>query len=104
MSKELTKENFDSVVTESEGVVLVDFWAEWCGPCKMMAPIVEELSQEMDGVTIAKVDVDQNQELAMQHNILSIPTFVIYKSGQVVDQFSGALTKEALKERVEKHA
>lgn len=104
MAKELTKENFDSVVTESEGVVLVDFWAAWCGPCKMMAPIVEELSGEMDGVTIAKVDVDQNQELAMQHNILSIPTFVIYKAGQVVDQFSGALSKETLRERIERHS
>lgn len=104
MAKELTSENFDSVVTESEGIVLVDFWAAWCGPCKMMAPIVEELSGEMEGVTIAKVDVDQNQELAMQHNILSIPTFVIYKAGQVVDQFSGALSKEALRERIQKHA
>lgn len=104
MAKELTSENFDSVVTESEGVVLVDFWAAWCGPCKMMAPIVEELSGEMEGVTIAKVDVDQNQELAMQHNILSIPTFVIYKAGQVVDQFSGALSKDALRERIERHA
>ncbi|MEK7529396.1 MAG: thioredoxin [Patescibacteria group bacterium] len=103
MAQALTKENFDSVVTESEGIVLVDFWAAWCGPCKMMAPIVEELSGEMEGMTIAKVDVDQNQELAMQHNILSIPTFVIYKAGQVVDQFSGALSKDALRERVERH-
>ncbi len=104
MAKEITKENFDSVVTESEGVVLIDFWAPWCGPCKMMGPIVEELSNEMEGVTIAKVNVDDSSELAAQHNILSIPTFVLYKGGQVVDQFSGALTKDALKERIQKHA
>jgi thioredoxin 1 len=104
MAKEITKENFDSVITESEGVVLVDFWAPWCGPCKTMGPIVDELSEEMDSITIAKVNVDDNSELAAQHNILSIPTFVMYKGGQVVDQFSGAMGKEALKERIEKYA
>ncbi|NQV11770.1 thioredoxin [Candidatus Uhrbacteria bacterium] len=100
---DLSKENFDQTVTESDGVVLVDFWAPWCGPCKMMAPVVDEVDGEVEKLTVGKVNVDDNQELAMQYNVLSIPTFVIFKGGQVVDQFSGSMGKEALKERVTKH-
>lgn len=100
---DLSKENFDQTVTESEGVVLVDFWAPWCGPCKMMAPVVDEVDEEVEKLTVGKVNVDENQELAMQYNVLSIPTFVIFKGGQVVDQFSGSMGKDALKERITKH-
>ena len=99
---DLTKENFDQTVTETDGVVLVDFWAPWCGPCKMMAPVVDEVATEMPNITVGKVNVDENQELAMQYNVLSIPTFVIFKGGQVVDQFSGSMGKDALKERLGK--
>lgn len=100
---ELTSDNFDSVVLQANKPVLVDFWAPWCGPCKVMSPIVEELAGEMDNVTIAKVNVDENPELARQFNILSIPTFLVFKGGQVVEQFSGSMSKEMLAERLAKH-
>ncbi|MEK7094681.1 MAG: thioredoxin [Patescibacteria group bacterium] len=103
MSLELTKDTFDHVVTETAGVVLVDFWAPWCGPCKIMSPVVDELAGEMEGMTIAKVNVDEQMELAAQYNILSIPTFILFKGGQVIDQFSGSMTKGTLKEKIEKH-
>jgi len=101
---DITSDNFDSTVLQAEGVVVIDFWAPWCGPCKVMSPIVDELAAEMEGVTVAKVNVDEEQQLAQQFNILSIPTFLVFKSGQVVEQFSGSMSKDALKERIEKHA
>ena len=100
---DFTKDNFDAEVLQSSTPVFVDFWAPWCGPCKLMSPIVDELASEVDGVKIGKVNVDNNQEIAQRYNILSIPTFIIFKNGQVVDQFSGSMGKEALKERMEKH-
>lgn len=100
---ELTTENFDPTVLQAKEPVLVDFWASWCGPCKVMSPIVEELATEMEGVVIGKVNVDENPDLARQFNILSIPTFIIFKSGQVVEQFSGSMSKEMLREKLEGH-
>jgi thioredoxin 1 len=93
---------FDEEVTKSSTPVVVDFWADWCGPCKMVAPIIEDLAEEMgDKVKFAKVDVDSNPKVAMQFSIRSIPTLLIFKDGKPVGQVVGALPKAVLKKRVE---
>ena len=105
MSKtiELNKENFSETVGSTKPV-LVDYWAEWCGPCKMVAPILEEVAVDLsDKLTVGKVDVDENQELAAQLNIMSIPTLVLFKDGEVIDQAIGALSKAQLLSFLEQH-
>ncbi|HLS20288.1 MAG TPA: thioredoxin [Bacillota bacterium] len=98
-----TDESFASET--SDGLVLVDFWAPWCGPCKMIAPVLEELDTEMgDKVKIVKLDVDDNQETAGKYGVMSIPTLLLFKDGNVVDQVVGFQPKEALAELVNKHA
>ncbi len=98
---QFTDANFDEEVLKSDKPVLVDFWAPWCGPCQMMTPVVEELATEMkETVKIGKCNVDENAESANKYNVMSIPTFLVFKNGSVVDQFSGALGKDDLKERL----
>ena len=100
---ELNKENFTETVGSNKPV-LVDYWAEWCGPCKMVAPILEEVASDMsEKLTIGKVDVDANQELAAQLNIMSIPTLILFKDGEIVDQAIGALSKAQLLSFIEPH-
>ena len=96
---ELTSENFEATV--AEGVTMVDFWAPWCGPCRMIAPVVEELAEDFDGkATIAKVNTDEQQELAVKYGIRSIPAILFFKDGEVVDQMVGAASKDAFAEKL----
>jgi thioredoxin 1 len=99
----LTEKDFQAEVSGSNGVVVVDFWAPWCGPCRMVAPVLEKIEQEYAGlVKIVKVNVDENPNLAGQYGIQSIPTMMIFKDGRKVEQFVGALPKPALESKLEK--
>jgi thioredoxin 1 len=101
---EVTDANFKSEVLDSQTPVLVDFWAVWCGPCKMIAPIVEELAKEYDGkMKFGKLDVDSNPQTSMQYGIRSIPTLLIFKGGKVVDQIVGAMPKGNLVNKITPH-
>ena len=98
----VTDEKFEEEVIKADTPVMVDFWAEWCGPCKMIAPIVEELAEEFDGkVKFAKLDVDSNPLVAMTYGIRSIPTLLIFKGGAPVGQIIGAVPKAVMKKRLE---
>ncbi|MDD7403439.1 MAG: thioredoxin [Butyribacter sp.] len=90
----LTKENFESEVMQSDKPVFIDFWAAWCGPCQMVAPVIEEIAEEVTDVKIAKINVDEEMELAQKYGIMSIPTMVLIKNGEVVKTTMGAQPKE----------
>jgi len=97
-----TDDNFTTEVLQSDKPVLVDFWAVWCGPCKMIAPFVEELAVELEGkAKVGKLDVDNNQESAIKYGVRSIPTVLIFKGGKVVDTIIGAVPKVQLKQKLE---
>ncbi len=101
MEVTLTAENFQKEVLEFELPVLVDFWAEWCAPCLMIAPTIEEIAQEYSGrLKVGKLNVDENPTIAAKYNIQSIPTLLIFKEGKVIEQIIGALPKKALKSKI----
>ncbi len=100
----LNDDSFSTDVEKSSGVVLVDFWATWCGPCKMIAPIVEQIASENDGkITVGKLDVDQNGETAMKYGVMSIPTLILFKNGQPVERLVGYQPKERLMAKIQPH-
>lgn len=104
MPIQITSENFENEILKSDKPVLVDFWAAWCGPCKVLGPIVEEISNEYsDKLKVGKVDVDQNNELAMRYNIMSIPTLKIFKGGNIVGEIVGAAPKQMIISAIEPH-
>ncbi len=92
----ITKENFQKEVVESEKRVLLDFWASWCGPCRMLSPIVDEIAEERTDIKVGKVNVDEQQELAATFNVMSIPTLIVLDKGQVVNQSVGARPKKQI--------
>ncbi|MFA9378149.1 MAG: thioredoxin [Lachnotalea sp.] len=101
MALVINDSNFEEEVLKSQIPVLVDFYAEWCGPCKMMGPVVEEIAAELKGkAKVGKVDVDQSREIAAKYNIMSVPTFLIIKNGSVADTIVGAVSKEKLLEKL----
>lgn len=96
MSIKITKENFKEIVMDSQKTVLLDFWATWCGPCRMVSPVVDEIAKENPQFTVGKINVDEEQELAQSFNISSIPTLVAVKNGKITDQLVGAYPKQAI--------
>ena len=90
---EITTANFQDEVVNSKGTVLIDFWATWCGPCRMVVPLVEEIAKERSDIKVVKINVDEEQELAMQFGVMSIPTLVVMKNGKIVNQATGARPK-----------
>ncbi len=96
MITNITKENFDKEVMQAEGTVLIDFWAAWCGPCRMIAPAVEKIAEEHPEVKVCKINIDDEQELAIRHGVMSIPTLMVVKNGEIVNTAIGLRPKEEI--------
>lgn len=94
---EISKDNFKKEVLEAEGLVLIDFWASWCAPCRMLSPVIDEVAEEVTGVKVVKVNVDTERELAATFDVMSIPTLVVMKDGKEVNRSMGYIPKEAVK-------
>ena len=101
MVNEVNDDNFEQEVLKSDKPVIVDFWAEWCGPCRILGPRFEELSEEMDNVKFCKLDVDKNQQTSMRYNVRSIPTSLMFKDGEVAGNIIGAYPKDMIKQKIE---
>ena len=99
---QITENNFEKEVVKHKGFVIIDFWAEWCGPCKRAAPSFEELSKEMRSIRFAKLNVEEYPQLASSLGVMAIPTFIIYKDGKEIDRLSGFDSKESFKANIEK--
>ena len=94
----ITEDNFDDEVLKSEKTVLIDFYAEWCGPCKMQSPVIDKIAEERQDIKVGKIDVDENQELALKYGVMRIPTLLIIKNGEVTNQFVGLTPKSKIEE------
>ena len=92
----INRESFEKIIAQDGKTVLVDFWATWCGPCRMIAPVLEEVAKERPDVTVCKVDVDEERELALKYGVSSIPTLLVFRDGKVVNQSIGAMPKERI--------
>jgi len=92
----ITKENFDELVIRAEKPVLIDFWASWCGPCRMMAPIVDEIAEEREDIVVGKINVDEEPEIATEYGIMSIPTLFLFKGGEIAEQIVGVRPKQQI--------
>lgn len=103
MAAEFTTDNFDTEVLSSENPVVVDFWAPWCGPCRQIAPIIDELASENEDVKVGKLNVDDGQEVAVKYGISNIPTILLFKGGEVVERVQGVTSKNKLQELIDSH-
>ncbi|MFR7644365.1 thioredoxin [Eubacterium sp.] len=99
---EITKDNFEHIVLKADKPVLVDFWAEWCGPCQMMGPIVDEVAEERNDIIIGKLNVDTQPEIALRYNVMSIPTLILFENGEEAQKSIGLISKEELLELINK--
>jgi thioredoxin 1 len=105
MALELTDKNFKETIESTDQLVVVDFWAQWCGPCLMISPIINELSVELEGkVIVGKVDVDTNSDVPLEYKVRNIPTILFIKNGEVVDKSIGAVSKTSLLEKIEEYS